>query len=178
MMIKRVALILAAFSLISASPSHAFLDYLFSGSASRDAIDNSAVGDIRAWWSGNPVYQFNPYYSGPASMQQQQQAQQPQQQQMMQQPSVNFYPGGQADGGYPQPQQQAGTYGYQGYSPGGAYQQQPQQQMYGAAQPQVQQPPQYYPPQPQAQPVYQTPQQYAPMGQAPQGYPGQPGAYQ
>ncbi len=46
-----------------AVPAYAFLDYLFGGSQGRDAIDNSAVGDLRAWWTGNPAYQFNPYYS-------------------------------------------------------------------------------------------------------------------
>ncbi len=176
-MTKRVLFLVTALTVLAVTPSHAFLDYLFSGSASRDAIDNSAVGDLRAWWSGNPVYTFNPYYSGPASTGQPQQQQGQQQQVMQQQPSVNFYPGGQAGaygdqqqypapqyGGYgTAPQQQQGTYGYQGYAPGGAYQQQ-------TAQPQYQQPTQY-PTQPQAQPVYQVPQQqqYAPYGQAPQG---------
>ncbi len=177
-MTKRVLIIFSALLALSASPSHAFLDYFFSGSGSRDAIDNSAVGDLRAWWSGNPVYTFNPYYSGPAASGQQQQQQQGQQQQVMQQqPSVNFYPGGQP-GGYNQ-QQQPGTYGYQGYAPG-AYQQQEPQQMYGAAAPPQYQQPMQYPTQPQAQPVYQVPpqQQYAPMGQAPQGYPGAQGSYQ
>lgn len=172
-MIKKVAMMLVAFSFWGTAPSHAFLDYLFSGSASRDAIDNSAVGDIRAWWSGNPVYNFNPYYSGAASMNQQQQQGQQQQPSMQPQASINYVPGGQ--GGY-DTSQQPGSYGYQGYAPGAVQQQQP---MYGAAQPPVQPQPQYYPQQPQGQPMYQPPQQqYAPMGQAPQGYPPPGGSYQ
>ncbi len=174
-MTKWVLIIIPALLMLSVAPSHAFLDYFFSGSGSRDAIDNSAVGDLRAWWSGNPVYTFNPYYSGPASTGQQQQ--QGQQQQVMQpEASVNFYPGGQS-GGYGQ--QQPGSYGYQGYAPGAQQQQAPQQ--YGAAPQQQYQQPMQYPTQPQAQPVYQVPpqqQQYAPMGQAPQGYPGMQGGYQ
>lgn len=178
-MANRILFIFSALLIVTVSPSHAFLDYFFSGSASRDAIDNSAVGDLRAWWSGNPVYTFNPYYSGPASTgQQQQQPQQEQQQAMQPQASVNFYPGGQP-GAYQQAPQQPGAYGYQGYAPGAYQQQAPPQPMYGAAQQQYQQPMQY-PTQPQAQPVYQVPQQqqYAPMGQAPQGYPAQQGGYQ
>ncbi|MGD9818763.1 MAG: hypothetical protein AB7V04_08675 [Desulfomonilaceae bacterium] len=176
-MTNRIVLMVVALTLFFCGPSHAFLDYLFSGSGSRDAIDNSAVGDLRAWWSGNPVYNFNPYYSGSATMGQQQQVQQ--QQQAMPQASINYVPGGQQGGGYDSAQQ-PGSYGYQGYSPGGGYQQAPQG-MYGQAQPSFQPAPQqYYPTQPQAQPVYQIPQQqqYAPMGGAPQGYQTQPGAYQ
>lgn len=170
-MTKWVLIIIPVLLTLSVVPSHAFLDYFFSGSGSRDAIDNSAVGDLRAWWSGNPVYTFNPYYSGPASTGQQQQQQGQQQQVMQQEPSVNFYPGGQS-GGYGQ--QQPGTYGYQGYPPGAS------QQQYGAAPQQQYQQPMQYPTQPQAQPVYQVPpqQQYAPVGQAPQGYPGMQGGYQ
>ena len=41
----------------------------FLGGASRDAIDNSALGDLRAWWTGNPGYVFNPWWSGPSNAQ-------------------------------------------------------------------------------------------------------------
>ena len=117
----------------SVSNSFAFLDYLFSGSASRDAIDNSAVGDLHAWWSGNPVYTFNPYYSGgqAGSPQGQQGGQAPQMAQPQpQQPIINYYP----PGGQGSPSQ----YGQQQYAP----QQAPQQQMqygYGGGQPPQQQ---------------------------------------
>ncbi len=47
-------------------PSYAFVNYLFGGASNRGAIGNSALGDIRSWWSGNPVYQFNPFYSAPS----------------------------------------------------------------------------------------------------------------
>ena len=60
------------FLMTSTVPSYGFLDYFFSGSGSRDAIDNSAVGDLRAWWTGNPGYQFNPYWSGNQTPNQQQ----------------------------------------------------------------------------------------------------------
>ena len=69
---KKLALFgMVVFLITSTVPSYGFLDYFFSGSASRDAIDNSAVGDLRAWWTGNPGYQFNPYWSGPQPNQQQ-----------------------------------------------------------------------------------------------------------
>ncbi len=55
------------------APGHCFFDWLFSGGASRDAIDNSALGDLRAWWTGNPGYVFNPWWSGPSNPQAQQQ---------------------------------------------------------------------------------------------------------
>ncbi len=72
---KKLALFgMVVFLITSTVPSYGFLDYFFSGSASRDAIDNSAVGDLRAWWTGNPGYQFNPYWSGPQPNQQGQQA--------------------------------------------------------------------------------------------------------
>ncbi len=64
---KILLMAIVAAILASATPSHAFLDYLFGGAGSRDAIGNSVVGDLRAWWSGNPVYTFDPYYSGPAT---------------------------------------------------------------------------------------------------------------
>ena len=69
---KKLALFgMLLFLMTSTVPSYGFLDYFFSGSGSRDAIDNSAVGDLRAWWTGNPGYQFNPYWSGPQPNQQQ-----------------------------------------------------------------------------------------------------------
>ena len=61
---KCVLIGIILFLITSTVPSYAFLDYFFSGSASRDAIDNSALGDLRAWWTGNPGYQFNPYWFG------------------------------------------------------------------------------------------------------------------
>lgn len=87
-------------SLCPVTSSFAFLDYLFSGSSSRDAIDNSAVGDLRAWWTGNPAYTFNPYYSGagmPQGQQQPGQAPQAAQPQLQQQPTVNYYPPSQGE---------------------------------------------------------------------------------
>ncbi|MCA1961520.1 MAG: hypothetical protein LDL33_12075 [Desulfomonile sp.] len=48
----------------AAMPAHAFLNYLFGGDSSREAVENSALGDLRAWWTGNPVYTFDPFYSG------------------------------------------------------------------------------------------------------------------
>jgi len=167
-----------------ASPGHAFLDYLFGGSQTRDAIDNSAVGDLRAWWSGNPVYQFNPYYRGSADPAQQAGAMQGDQGQgygQMAAPQGSYQPEPQASVTYfpPQSQQQ---YGYSGYTPG--------TQQYGANQPvQYQQQPQYYqqpaaqyqPPAPQYQQQYGYPQpapQYSYQPQAPQSYQQQPQQYQ
>jgi hypothetical protein len=154
---------------IAPTLSHGFLDYLFSGSASRDAIDNSAVGDLRAWWTGNPAYQFNPYYSGPAQPQQnpgQNQAQQPAQAP----PQINYYPP--QGGGYPQPAQQQ----YSAYPQG---QPQPAQQPYPQQMPQQQYPmtPQQYQGMqqqaqtPQYQGMQQPAQQYQP-GPQQQFYPG------
>lgn len=155
---------------VVAVPAHAFLDYLFGGSSSRDAIDNSAIGDLRAWWTGNPAYQFNPYYS--PQQQNPLQSQAPQGGQQMgypgvpqmgapqgQAPSVNYFPpqGGQQPyyGQYdPQPQQQY-----------------PMQQQFQTAPQAYQQ----YPQQPYQQAM---PQQYqaAPQSYLPQGQP--PGQYQ
>jgi hypothetical protein len=184
--------------LLAAWPSScpAFLDYLFSGSASRDAIDNSAVGDLRAWWTGNPAYQFNPWYTpsqpAPAPTAA---GQQPAQQgsysvtpsqagqgQYPPQPEASYYPsqapqgyGQPAYGGYPQ--QAASPQGFQGYQQAPQqYQTAPQQyqgmpQQYQTAPQQYQTPPQYQTT-PQQYPVAQ--QQYQPMPQqyqsAPQGY--------
>lgn len=131
---KKIFVTLVVFlSLASVSNSFAFLDYLFSGSASRDAIDNSAIGDLRAWWSGNPAYTFNPYYSGGQAgyPQGQQGGQAPQMTQPQpQQPIINYYPPAQGSSPY--------QYGQQQYAP----QQAPQQQMqygYGGGQPPQQQ---------------------------------------
>lgn len=160
--------------LIAAGPSYAFLDYLFGGSSSRDAIDNSAIGDMRAWWTGNPGYQFNPYWSGQAPQQQQQQraAQPPQ-------PTVNFnspqqMPPNPPGAVYPQqmPPTAPGVVYPQGGVPG-----QPMAQQYQAAPQQFQDPqgfpqqgagypPQAYQPQPQQ---YQMPMQQGYQG----GYQGQ-----
>lgn len=139
--------------LCSTSNSFAFLDYLFSGSSSRDAIDNNVVGDLRSWWSGNPAYQFNPYYSG-AQQFGQNQGQQAAQPAQPPQPTINYYPPSQAGGQY-QPQ----------YQPQGMAPQQPAQ--YGYSQPQQ---------------MYQGPQQayQAPPGvpQYPQQQMGPPQSYQ
>jgi hypothetical protein len=147
-----------------AVPAHAFLDYLFGGSASRDAIDNSAVGDIRAWWTGNPAYQFNPYYS--AQQQNPVQGQAAQGQQMgapqMQPPTVTHYP--------PQDAQQP----YYGQTPVEPQQGMMQQQYQTAPQGYQQMPQQQYQAMPQQ---YQAaPQAYMPQGQPPAQYP--PQAYQ
>ncbi len=106
-----VILCLAAF----ASPGYAFIDYLFGGSSNSGAIDNSAVGDLRAWWTGNPVYQFNPYYSGnsnPATQGNQRTGQQPAAAQAPQ-PNVSFYPpqGAQPPAGQPYAQPAQPAYG-------------------------------------------------------------------
>ena len=145
---------------ICASPGYAFIDYLFGGSSNRGAIDNSAIGEMRSWWTGNPVYQFNPYYSGsganPAAQGQQGMQQQPAAPQAPQ-PNVSFYP----PQGAPAPVAQ--QYG------------QPAQAPYTAPQQQYAPPQQYAAPQQGYQPQsYQQPpaQGYAPQQayQAPQGY--------
>lgn len=180
LMRKFVALGILFLTLVAASPGHCFFDYLFGGAASRDAIDNSTVGDLRAWWTGNPAYQFNPYYSGSNPQQGQQQGGQQMQAPPVQQPYINYVPP-QANqpNAYGNAQQPPAAYGAQPspydaapqqyqqpvaqppsaqlyQTPGqGAYQQQPMQQ-YGA---------QAYPA--PAQEGYQQ-QQYAP--QANPGY--------
>lgn len=170
-------------------PSYAFLDYLFSGGASRDAIDNSALGDLRAWWTGNPGYQFNPYWSG---------NQPPNQQQGQQTTPLNpastqgYNPMGPPSAGIPQaeppavnyypPQSSQGSYG-QGSAPaqttyGGMPQQQYQQvpQQYQLVPQQYQAPPQQYQQQvPQQYQSQASPQQYQ---QAPQQYQAPPRQYQ
>lgn len=173
---KKVIMVGAILLLVCpAVPSHAFFDYLFAGSSSRDAIENSAVGDLRSWWTGNPAYVFNPYYSGPTNQNnanQGQQAPAPQQSE----PIVNYVPaqgayGGQAPQGYPQQQYQGAPQQYQttpAYPP--QYQQQQQYAPQQQAQPQYQQQPQYQAPM-QAQ---QIPQQQSQAQQyAPQPYQGQ-----
>jgi hypothetical protein len=181
MFMKKLILPVALLCMLTvAVPAHAFLDYLFGGSASRDAIDNSAVGDIRAWWSGNPAYQFNPYYSPQQQNPAQNQAAQGGQQMgapQAQAPNVNYHPPqGAQQPYYGQPQ--AGPQGMQQYqgaqqqyqtAPQG-YQQIPAQQ-YQAAPQQYQTAPQSYPPAQQYPPQayqQQVPQQYQP---APQAYP-------
>jgi hypothetical protein len=174
---KRIAVAAAVLWMaVCANPGYAFVDYLFGGSSNKGAIDNSALGDMRAWWTGNPVYQFNPYYSGSNSNQNAQGQQQAAPQ--IPQPNVSFYPpqsapvgpqyGQTAPPAYGAPQQyaqpqQAYPQPAQGYAPQPGYQ---QQQAY---------PPQQAYPQQQA---YQAPQGYgAPTGyQAPpqQGYQPQP----
>jgi hypothetical protein len=166
---KLTALIAVLCVVAFAAPGYAFIDYLFGGSSNTEAIDNSALGDLRAWWTGNPAYQFNPYYSGgplPTGQQQGQGGAPPAagsgQQQYMQvpQPPVNPY----------------GPSGYGQGVPAGV-------QQYGAAPPGYQPAPQgYAPPQqayPQAPPQgYQAPPQGYQAPQPQQGYQAQPQGYQ
>ncbi|HMK35262.1 MAG TPA: hypothetical protein VK463_09370, partial [Desulfomonilaceae bacterium] len=159
---KRLILPLAlACTLIATAPAHAFLDYLFGGSSSRDAIDNSAIGDLRAWWTGNPAYQFNPYYSPQQNnpLQNQQQGNQqmgypgtPQMGTQAPPPNITYNP----------PQNQQPYYGQ--FDPN------PQQQQYQLPSQQYQTMPQQAPQQYQAMPQqYQAaPQQYQLPQQAPQ----------
>ncbi|MEW6351350.1 MAG: hypothetical protein AB1646_20040 [Thermodesulfobacteriota bacterium] len=150
-------------------PGHAFVDFLFGGSSNRGAIENSAIGDLRAWYTGNPVYQFNPFYSRgsdiaspvfPGDPQQQNSAGRPQASPSgpVPQPTVTYFPPNPGQGQYygPAPQEQA-MYG------------QPMQQAPGPQyQPQYQQPQAQYPPQQYQQPVY-PPQQYQQPAPAYQG---------
>jgi hypothetical protein len=197
---KKIVL-LAAIVLVMASavPGHAFLDYLFSGGSSRDAIDNSALGDLRAWYTGNPAYQFNPWYSGPSAPNQPASGGQapgaqgsysvggpqtaPQQ---YQQPGGSYYPS-QAPQGYGQYQQMqpgGGSYGPQAgpqYQPDAQQYQAGPQQQYQAMPQQYQAPPaQQYQAMPQqyqapSQPYQAMPQQYQ---AAPQQYQAMPQQYQ
>jgi hypothetical protein len=185
---KLIMLLVILLPLAVAAPGHCFFDWLFSGGASKDAIDNSALGDLRAWWTGNPGYVFNPWWSGPSNPQAQgssgasygPQAPYPQ----MPQPNISYSPPqGQPPTGYGQPMQQPMPQAMQpGYGGGMA-----------AAGQQYQMPAQGYQPMPQYQPTpqyqaapqtYQPPQGYqaAPqMMQQPvpqQGYPGVAGAPQ
>ena len=157
-----------------AVPGHCFIDYLFGGSATTDSIGNNVVGDLRAWWTGNPVYNFNPYYSGGNQPGQPNAPTQPGQNMNSLQNAPQYYP--------PQNQQPSVTYyppqGQQyGYAQGQG--QPPMQQQYPPApqgyQTQPAPPPQayYQGPGPQQQQAYQGPQQQ----QAYQG-PQQQQAYQ
>lgn len=199
---KKLSLIVAIILLIApAAPGHAFFDYLFGGGATKDSIDNSAVGDLRAWWTGNPVYQFNPYYGGSSPLGTGQNNQAAGGGQYtgvpnasptygaagaslpMQQPTVSYYPPAQAQQQYgqaqPQMQQQYG-YGQPQPQAQQAYGAAPQAMPQAQAQPvmQYQQPVQQY--QAPAQAYQQTaPMQYqqpAPQGYSPQGYAPQQGA--
>jgi hypothetical protein len=60
---RNLGLMILLIMIVSAAPAHAFLDYLFGGDSNAGAIGNSVTGDFRAWWTGNPVYNFNPWYS-------------------------------------------------------------------------------------------------------------------
>ncbi len=161
--------------MVMSAPAHGFLDYLFSGSSSRNAVGNSAIGEVRAWWSGNPIYNFNPFYSGSSRPPGQQGAPQANTQyapgggqappqygygapQQYQQPTTTYYPPGQAQG-------------YAGAAPQQPqmYQQPAQPQAYQAPQPQMYQQPQAY----QQPPAYQQPQAYQAPAQQGYGYPQQ-----
>ncbi len=163
---KKMTFLLIVLTLLAVTaPSYAFFDWLFSGSASRDAIDNSALGDFRAWWTGNPGYQFNPWWSGPSNPGAQQGTN----------PSAGAY-GPQAP--YPQPPQPSVSYYPQQGTPAGYGQPMPQTMQPGGQQyQQYQMAPQSYQPMPQYQTTpqgYQSAPQYQPMPQtyqpAPQNY--------
>ncbi len=180
---KLMFILIVASQLAVTVPSHAFFDWLFSGGASRDAIDNSALGDLRAWWTGNPGYVFNPWWSGPSNPQGQgtagqsygPQAPYPQ----MPQPTITYSSPQAPQAGYAQPMQQQPQTMQPSYggTPGVA--------QYQTTTPQAYQASPQYPMQYQAAPQsYQTvPQGYqaAPqMTQQPvtQGYPAMTGASQ
>ena len=119
---KLIFMLIILLPLAVAAPGHCFFDWLFSGGASRDAIDNSALGDLRAWWTGNPGYVFNPWWSGPSNPQAQgssgaygPQAPYPQ----MPQPNISYSPPQGPPAGYGQPMQQPMPQAMQpGYGPG------------------------------------------------------------
>ena len=67
---RNLALILLLGIVLASVPAHGCVDWLFGGSSTRGAIGNSVAGDLRSWWTGNPVYTFNPYYSGSQPQQQ------------------------------------------------------------------------------------------------------------
>jgi hypothetical protein len=155
---KKIGVLVAAAALsLVTVPGHCFLDYFFGGSATRDSIDNSAMGDLRSWWTGNPAYTFNPYYSGNSPVGQGGQGQsgspdfsgaglqQPFQQQY-QQPQTNYYQPQQQQYGYGQQPSQAPQQYQAPYQP--QMSQQPQPQQYQAPQQQ----PQFYPQQGYQQP--------------------------
>ncbi len=187
---KLIILLTLAFIPWLAVPGDCFIDYLFGGSATSDAIGNNVVGDLRSWWSGNPVYNFNPYYSGgnqPGQNNQgtaggQNQGAPPQAyNQQNQQPSVTYYPPQGQQYNYNQGQQQPmqqqqyqaapQPYQMQQQAPPQAYYQQgPQQQYQGPPQGYEQVPQQQYQGPPQG--YEQGPQQYqqAPRGGGYQSY--------
>ena len=109
---KLMFVLIVLTQLAIAAPGYTFFDWLLSGGASRDAIDNSALGDLRAWWTGNPGYQFNPWWSGPSNPGAQgmtpgagsygPQAPYPQ----MPQPSISYSPPQGSPAGYGQPMPQ------------------------------------------------------------------------
>ncbi len=167
---------ISVIGLLLVLPPHAFcfIDYIFGGSAMNDAIGNNVVGDLRAWWTGNPVYNFNPYYSGgnqglPAQNLNQGQTFQPMPQQSYiqpnQQPDISYYPP-QGQQPYAYPQQQVMQ--QQAPIPQQRMQQMPQQSQRQAVPPpqaRYQQPPQQMyqePPQAYYQPQAQGYQQQGP----------------
>lgn len=168
---------------LGAVPAYGFLDYFFSGgNEGGETIGNSVVGDLRSWWTGNPAYNFNPYYSGSPLPQQG----------PTQPPTERYVPGMQGQppqagyGAYPPasttyyPPQGAQAPPGQGYYPPVQQQpvpmaQQPYQQPYQqpAVQPQMQQPV-MQPMQQPVQPMYGG----APPAQTYQGFPGGQAGYQ
>ncbi len=194
---KLIILLTLAFIPWLAVPGDCFIDYLFGGSATSDAIGNNVVGDLRSWWSGNPVYNFNPYYSGgnqpgqnnqgtaggqnTSPMGSYQGAPPQAYNQQNQQPSVTYYPPQGQQYNYNQGQQQPmqqqqyqaapQPYQMQQQAPPQAYYQQgPQQQYQGPPQGYEQVPQQQYQGPPQG--YEQGPQQYqqAPRGGGYQSY--------
>jgi hypothetical protein len=173
---RNLELVIIIVILFAAIPSYAFLNYLFSGGASQDAIDNSAVGDLRAWWTGNPVYKFNPYLTGPVqpmpgapgAADQPGMPGQPMPgggtASQYQQPTINFVPPQGARNPYRQTYQQPVQqmpYGYrQGY-------QQPMQQMANPYGQQAYQQPMQQTANPYGQQAYQQPMQQAPQARYP-----------
>lgn len=183
---KLIVLTMLTLLVMPVATGHAFIDYLFGGSHSRNAVDNSAVGDLRAWWSGNPVYQFNPYYSGGTNPVQQGGPAAPpgQGQSMGMQQQGMGTPMGMQQGSYqPQPQanptylpQQGQQYGYGAPQAPQTYGGQPVYGSAGASLP-LRGPAQTY--QQQYQPMPQQYQQPVPQYQQPgQAYQQAPGQYQ
>jgi hypothetical protein len=185
------------FLVASTVPSYGFIDYLFSGSASRDAIGNSVLGDFRAWWTGNPGYTFNPFWSGNRTNQQQGRQANPTNPASTQryspmgaaspgmsptpQPTVTYYPQQVPQGAYGRSVTQPAQPAY-----GGApqqYQARPQQYQYQANPRQYQAGPQQYQYQANTQQYQARPRQYQGGAQyyqaspQPQQYPAQ-SAYQ
>lgn len=162
---KAWLVLLVAALTVTAVPSWAFVDYLFGGSNS-GAVGNSVLGDVRAWWTGNPVYEFNPFYRGQTNPQQMQSQGQQQDQQYTGQfgadtsappPAVNYYgPQQQSPMPYGMPNQAPQAAPQAAYPPQG-YAPQPQQQ--------------YYQPQAQAQPQPSYQSNYGPQQQYQQQVP-------